>query len=86
MTTHNINVRKNDTGVVRRYVENGPWYGDFIWAEGNYACDCNRSLFFAWAGGEPEPYPRPCGDGAYSVQVTDENGNVLYEDDDWEND
>jgi hypothetical protein len=26
----------------------------FMWTEGNYSCDCNRSLFFARALGEPE--------------------------------
>lgn len=28
---------------------------DFMWTEGNYACDCNRRLFMARALGTDEP-------------------------------
>lgn len=30
---------------------------DFMWTDGNYACDCNRGDFLARALGEPEPEP-----------------------------
>ena len=36
--------------------------GQFMWTEGNYACDCNRALFHARARGVPEPSNPPCGD------------------------
>jgi len=36
---------------------------DFMWTEGNYACDCNRRLFMARALGAEEPKDpnNPCG-------------------------
>lgn len=41
----------------------GPRY---MWAFGNYACDCNRHLFFERALGN-EPDDETCGHGAYEV-------------------
>ena len=35
---------------------------DFMWTEGNYACDCNKRLFIARARKEKEPELNPCGD------------------------
>jgi hypothetical protein len=40
-------------------------FGEFIWSEGNYACDCNRSMFFADARGydrndKNSPYYSDC--------------------------
>jgi len=52
---------------------------NFQWGEGNYSCDCNRSLFFHRAKGIEEPEDRPCGDSAYSAQIT-ADGVVIYED------
>lgn|SRR5687768_1587123 len=84
-TSVNVEIRRNSDGVVRRYVDEH-WLSDFIWSEGNYACDCNRHLFFERAGGN-EPYSDPdypnpddCTDGGYSVRITDNAGSVLYQD------
>jgi hypothetical protein len=79
-----LEIRRNADGVIRKYPDLWDWpddeeLADYMWSEGNYACDCNRHLFFVFSGGE-EDDDRPCGDGAYSVRLTDESGNTLYED------
>src|SRR4051812_5803648 len=58
-----ILLRNNDTGEERLYVDDGDWTEttEFTWVEGNYSCDCNRSLFFARAAGEPDDVSAPCG-------------------------
>lgn len=40
---------------------------EYNWSEGNYGCDCNRSLFFARAAGLSDPTDTPCGHSRYSV-------------------
>jgi hypothetical protein len=57
--------------------------GIFIWAEGNYSCDCNRKAFFERAMNEPKSSADeyPCGDGRYKVEITRENdGTLIYSD------
>lgn len=51
---------------------------DFIWSEGNFACDCNRALFFEEAIGNDDP-DRECGSEAYTVRIVAPNGDVLYD-------
>lgn len=47
--------------------------GDFIWTEGNYACDCNRALFFKRAIGEStDDDETPCGDSRYEIEFEGE--------------
>ena len=85
----NVHIRRNADGVERIYPfpEHG-WDtdgSDYIWADGNYACDCNRHLFFERAAGnEPAWNEGGCGDIAYSVRIFDMNGKRLYADDGWE--
>ena len=56
----------------------------YVWEDGNYACDCNRALLFAWARGEEAPVEHPCGDTAYVVRITDgQTGRVLYQENGW---
>lgn len=79
-----LEIRNNKTGEVRASQEGWDWdgdteYPDYIWSEGNYACDCNRALFFARVVGEDDP-DRNCGDSAFAVRLTAEDGTVLYED------
>ena len=80
-------IRREADGVVRRYEEPFEWHGgsypDYIWAEGNYSCDCNRHLFFQRAAGEPDGDDYPCGDELYTVRIVAGNGEVLYQDDRW---
>lgn len=82
----NVHIRRNADGATRIYPfpEHG-WDTDgsnFIWSEGNYACDCNRASFFARSIGEEDP-DRSCGDKAFSIAIFDMGGKMLYEDDDW---
>jgi hypothetical protein len=37
---------------------------EFMWTEGNFACDCNRALLIAREQGLPDP-DRPCGNTRY---------------------
>lgn len=84
----NVHIRRNADGVERVYPF--PEYGwdtdasDYILADGNYACDCNRHLFFCRASGEPEDDEIKCGDSQYSVRIFDMGGQRLYADDAWE--
>lgn len=58
-------------------------FNTYLWEEGNYACDCNRSLMFWRAKGDPHGADdRRCGDEAFFLRITDPvTGAVLYEDD-----
>jgi hypothetical protein len=78
-----IEIRRNSDGVVRKYQDNYDWGGDYIWADGNYSCDCNRYLFFQRAADDDEDDNTGCSDGKYSVRITSEDGAVLYQDDEW---
>lgn len=77
--------RKSD-GMVRLYPVEDKWseLTEFMWSEGNYACDCNRKLFFARTAGEPDPPEKdlpctPCtGDEEYIVLWVIENDVVVY--------
>lgn len=42
----------------------------FLFEEGNYACDCNRELFFCEAVGEQRPNEPGCGDTRFTVDLT----------------
>lgn len=77
-----VEIRRNADGVIRKDTSHR-YHGPLIWADGNYACDCNRADFFATADDEPDP-DQSCGDDAFSVRVLGLDGKVLYEDDDWE--
>lgn len=75
--TYRIPIRCNATGETRIYELNAEGLDDetfeFMWTDGNYACDCNRHLRFTesrdvtenkvldWDGADP------CGDERYSV-------------------
>lgn len=81
-------IRHNSTGEVREYKndtlllpdEHEP--SDYPWADGNYACDCNRALFFGYAIGlSYEDIPdRACTDTEFAVQlVNPADGRVYYD-------
>lgn len=66
-----FDLKRESDGLVRRCKED--WYPflpvsledlleglTFQYTDGNYGCGCNRSIFFAEAGEEPRPEPRPC--------------------------
>lgn len=61
---------------------NDPEAYEYLWSEGNYACDCNRGLLFDRAatdhGADVKARAHTCGDGQYIVRVTI-NGVVVYD-------
>jgi hypothetical protein len=91
MTTDQINkvdalfhIRKNDTGEIRiykddLYLDDDGSPNTFIWVDGNFSCDCNRSLFFARANDEDEDeaWELGCSDTDYSVNIVVE-GKLIY--------
>jgi hypothetical protein len=58
---------------------------DYMWAEGNWACDCNRHLFFYRAQGREPNDDRPCGEGRYLARATRlDTGDVVFDEIDGE--
>ena len=64
---YEVRIRKNDSGEVRSYIDDGEWdeTGHYIWTEGNWQCDCNREHFF-WIAGDDDDEPEPKGPGRCS--------------------
>jgi hypothetical protein len=76
-----VEIRRNADGVISIYRMD--YFGDFIWSDGNYSCDCNRAIFFHEARKE-DSSDRECGDSAFSVRILHPvSSAVLYEDADW---
>jgi hypothetical protein len=77
-----ITIRDNSTGVVRTGLMKEYQYydSDWIWSDGNYSCDCNRTLFFARIGGDPEPTDEKCGHDRFDITVVDAvTGKTIYD-------
>lgn len=81
-----VTIRRNRDKAVRVYLFTNteswdPDRSDWIWSDGNFACDCNRHLFFHRAVGKDlwRQAPR-CGETRYTiVSITqDEDPAVLY--------
>ncbi len=75
---YTVIIRNNATGEERPIQEDGDWDGsaDFMWSEGNFACDCNRALFFYNWG--PESEDRECGHEAFNIpRVILPSGEVI---------
>lgn len=93
----NLNVEIRDTKQNLTRIYNYEWgedaFSDFLWSEGNYSCDCNRSLFFQRAAGKPEmevlksdesdPDYSDCNTGPnrFKLTICDDAGVVLYHED-----
>lgn len=79
-------IRENSTGIIREHLSDTPLEDNeahpntWIYEEGNFACDCNRALFFGYAIGENmDEIERECGDGAYSVKLKNtKTGEIFY--------
>lgn len=74
------------TGVQKDYVDITPYDEDgagclYQWGEGNYSCDCNRSLFL-YDHAEDKEYPCNIGKSVIVVkEVWDANtGELIFED------
>lgn len=81
--SYTIEITDTTTGERRAYSSDWDWDGEtdeYIWAEGNFACDCNRSLFFARAVGTPEAVidEAPCGLTRFTVAIA-VDGEVVYD-------
>lgn len=60
--------------------ENDPELEDYMWADGNKACDCTRAEMFYESRGEEDP-DIDCGSELYSVQIINpETKKILYND------
>lgn len=101
-----VTIRRNSDGKIVTFKDEHalPWWTDpdidegepylnfYIWSDGNYACDCNRSLFFdenANEGIDPSKEEdqynhgnstRHCSDGKYYVEIRSLDGELLYQD------
>ena len=74
-----VHIKNNKTGktveykteMIWRKEENKPF--TWIWEEGNFSCDCTRSLFSG--SGDIE-----CSDGKFSVNIFNpKNGKMFYQ-------
>lgn len=78
-----VKIRENSSGEVREseydYNENEDHDSRFyLWEEGNWACDCNRSIIFHRSSSGLEDIE--CGNELYSIQITDrETKEILYD-------
>ena len=76
-----VEIRRNSDG--EQAVDVWPdWdFNVFWWEEGNASCDCNRELFFERAlGRNPCWDEATCGDGGYSVRLSNaDTGAILYD-------
>lgn len=68
-------MRESDKSLVR-VDEYEDWSDvEYLWTDGNYACDCNRHLHFTGFDGTCHP----CGDGAYLIfSVIDDSGELVF--------
>jgi len=66
---YTVLLRNNETGEEVTYTHSVEWddVSHYLWTDGNYACDCNRSDFFAQAKGIPEDPSKGCGHDKYSA-------------------
>lgn len=56
----------------------GEKYPDpYIWRDGNFACDCNRGLFYSKAGGEEEK-DADCGEELFKVNLENPATGEIY--------
>lgn len=75
-----VEVRNNATGELATDIWPDWMYNTYWWEEGNASCDCNRSLFFLRALGRDEADESDCGEGGFSVRLSNaDTGEVLYD-------
>lgn len=81
-------IRNNKTGEIRVYKTEGIWDDEYnevstyIWKDGNYSCDCNRKIFWGYAGNEDLWDDSPCGDGGFSVKLENpQTGDIFHSED-----
>ena len=74
----------NMTGIVR-LTKPEVWHEATIyqWLVGNYACDCNRHLFFERAAGGVPGYEFLCGEKRYTAIFAKLDSGEIIELDEW---
>jgi len=75
-----LEIRRNADGVVVTDLWPDWDFNVFWWKEGNASCDCNRGEFFNSAHGDSDSESE-CGEGRYSVRLSDADTGVLLYDD-----
>ena len=83
-TVVDVHLLETATGRRAVYRDEYAWREtlEFQWSEGNYGCDCNRSLFFHRALNIDEPEDPACGENAFKVEkIVDLDGKVLFDGD-----
>lgn len=87
-------IKRVDDGVIHKYETSADLSGDdeypdpYIWTDGNYACDCNRELFFEYADGkEYGDIETECTESRFEVNLENPvTGEIYYREfDDCEN-
>lgn len=76
-------IRKNATGEIRECTEEDDNICGlkYLWMEGNYRCDCNRSLLFSRFANEPEDFDIDCSEGLYSAEFANaDTGEIICSD------
>lgn len=79
---YTVLIKDNSIGEVRQHEEPSESWDDlqeFMWSEGNYACDCNREIFFRRVVNESfYDCELECGDTRFSIDsIILEDGTVL---------
>ena len=66
--TYQVTLKDKVTGKEQTVIMDGDWdvAADYLWTEGNFACDCNRELQFCRVAGT-EPTSLQCGDTRYEL-------------------
>jgi hypothetical protein len=79
-----VRIRNNATGEIREWrmnqvmIDGDDYPNTFIWKDGDFSCDCNRSVFFAQSIDGDDKYTDECGNGAYAVQLLNAVDREVY--------
>lgn len=69
-----IKMKNNITGQTKDIKEDLKWIDDFVWSDGNFACDCNRDIFFN--GDSPDDFE--CSNHIYTILSIHNNDELVY--------
>ena len=75
-----LDIRRNADGAVATETWPDFEFNEYWWVYGNANCDCNRELFFTRAMQQGDDIETECGEGRYSVRLSDaDSGEVLLD-------
>lgn len=69
-------IRECETDEILGLTEDSPY--TFIWEDGNYACDCNRRIFFEENGEQGNTEEISCSNGKYYVNLKNKKDLKYY--------